>query len=214
MPAFPTASRGVLWLLTTGVMACVGLTSPKPGDPCSGLSPGLCTDEVTALNCRDGGLVRSWCDAGCSGAGVCDHSFNAIGEPCFDPFEGALAEQSLPNTRQCRDLDSHATLDCATGCSNAAALVCSGGALREVPCRGPNGCLSNPRNPAGAVAYRCDRSLANEGDNCLLKDEGFGACSAADPTQIVRCRAGRWTTAQTCPTRCTIDAGVMRCEGV
>jgi hypothetical protein len=182
---------------------------PKVGDSCAA-TEGYCSTRTDALNCRGGLLVASSCPAGCVGPGICNYTQNAIGDPCFDPKEGGpTAEGSLSNTSQCRAIDTHVTLSCEDGCANAAALVCTGGQLREIPCRGSGGCVSKLKG--AGLAYQCDGSAANGGEPCLSRDEGFGSCGASNEKEILTCRSGAWTVTQSCPDRCSMKDGRLGC---
>lgn len=60
------------------------------------------------------------------------------------------------------------------------ALLCSGGTLREVPCRGKEGCSSKDGKTS------CDFSGNRPGDRCTAEDEGVAVCES--PGSLLVCR--------------------------
>jgi hypothetical protein len=100
-------------------------------------------------------------------------------------------------------------MSCETGCANAAAVVCSGGKLREVPCRGPSGCTSKQKG--AGLAFECDSSAANAGEACMNRAEGYGACGASNDKEVLICKAGVWVVSQTCQTHCSISTDSVAC---
>jgi len=75
--------------------------------------------------------------------------------------------------------------------SDTEVLVCNGGVLRAVPCRGPSGCTENSAQVA------CDFSGARSGDACPQGSEGQAVCSSGNPNLALFCLSGTFQ-AQAC----------------
>jgi hypothetical protein len=82
-------------------------------------------------------------------------------------------------------------------------LVCNGGVLRAVPCRGPSGCTESSEQVV------CDFSGARSGDACPRGSEGQALCSAGNPNLALLCLSGTFQ-AQTCE-ECVQQDGEILC---
>jgi hypothetical protein len=93
-------------------------------------------------------------------------------------------------------------------CENGStALLCQGGVIVSLPCRGPKGCKG-----VGA-ASECDDDLAEEGDNCATGTTENVSCST-DRKKELLCTAGKFTVRRTCKgdDACTVQGNLIRCD--
>src|SRR5687768_8833320 len=67
----------------------------------------------------------------------------------------------------------------------ALALECRSGTWREIPCRGPEGCLDQD----GFI--HCDVEGSRVGDACGDGHEGWSVCTP-DGKALLECRGGTW----------------------
>lgn len=179
-------------------LALAGCPKPKTGDLCGESDPDFCETDTLAISCIDGKFAPFVCPAGCTGQGICNYAQNGVGDPCTGPASTAA-------TPRCRNIETHETLDCKTEpCQNAAGLFCDEGALRELPCRGPDGCLSDPEPTTRT--FECDQRLGEPGDPCHSQGEGSGNCGKSNPQQILVCKGGVLEVFTTCSTACVIDS--------
>lgn len=84
-----------------------------------------------------------------------------------------------------------------------AALECREGRWVRIPCRGPEGCVSD------GEAIRCDLSANQEGDRCPLHAYGQGRCSDAGDA-LLECRQGQMVKTRDCAA-CEVSAGLLAC---
>jgi hypothetical protein len=92
--------------------------------------------------------------------------------------------------------------------SHDQALVCTSGAWRATPCRGPGGCGPNPDHAHGGTsADRCDDTIAAEGDACLDGPAADYACTR-DHARALVCSGGHFNVWRQCRGEhaCAIDA--------
>jgi hypothetical protein len=91
--------------------------------------------------------------------------------------------------------------------SAASALLCQGGTLVSLPCRGPGGCKGT------GAASECDDDLAEEGDNCAMGPIENVSCSTDHKKELL-CTGGRFTVRRTCKgdDACTVQGSLIRCD--
>lgn len=196
--------RAAAALLVLGAaLAASGCAKPKPGERCYQGDPDYCSSDTLAISCIDNTYVAFVCPAGCAGEGLCNFAQNGVGDPCPE-FSSVAA------TPRCRNMETHQTLDCVSSpCTSASGLYCDNGTLVEIPCRGAQGCISDP--DPNTRTFACDFTVAAVGDPCLKESEGSGTCSL-DHTQILICTGGVLEVLLTCPNSCGIDEGRVGCK--
>jgi hypothetical protein len=94
-------------------------------------------------------------------------------------------------------------------CADAvSALLCQGGTIVSMPCRGPRGCQGQ-----GTQNSICDDDLAQEGDPCQQTLNENYSCSTDHAKELV-CKDGKFQTRRTCkgPKRCSITATTLNCD--
>lgn len=89
-------------------------------------------------------------------------------------------------------------------CEQAAVLLCRSGTWTRVPCRGPDGCVVED-------APRCDDSLGEEGEPCVLS--GQHSCGT-DKRRALVCDGGKFRRYMSCrgPKGCTMSSGSVTCD--
>lgn len=154
-----------------GCRATCDQSIARAGDACVGGE--ACTpDAQEHLRCESGRFVsvgRCGGPAGCvveRGSIACDTSRGEAGDPCREAGARACAR------------DARAVLECRDGRL----------AMRAT-CRGPRGCVEQPKTPA------CDDTLAEPGDAC--EPEGQAACSS-DGASELRCMRGAFARVRIC----------------
>jgi hypothetical protein len=122
----------------------------------------------------------------------------------------AYVVAAIAAVASCRRLapGSACTTNGAIHCTDAVSgLLCQGGALVALPCRGPRGCQGR-----GAAAT-CDDDLALEADVCQeTRNENY-SCSL-DHTRELVCKDGKFQGASTCrgPNKCAITGTTIACD--
>jgi hypothetical protein len=97
--------------------------------------------------------------------------------------------------------------DAAVCASDKEVLVCRGGRLEPVPCRGPRGCKVGEGREVS-----CDQSTGGLPDEpCLAPYEGQVACVESEPSAYVQCRGGKWEK-RACDGVCRVSSGLVVCE--
>ncbi|HEX9621688.1 MAG TPA: hypothetical protein VF989_16195 [Polyangiaceae bacterium] len=164
--------------------ACLGC-EPAAGRSC-GEGDVYCVDRSRQLVCEDGVFIETPCrgPGGCAihPDGVrCDVAKNRAGDRCSKDDEGASA--------------------CA---AEHRMLVCRGGAYVDVPCRGPDGCIT-----AGSRTS-CDTAVARAGDACSGNAQ---ACDDAGKRVLV-CRDRKMEPSFHCrgPDGCAVQGGPLSCD--
>lgn len=89
--------------------------------------------------------------------------------------------------------------------SSAVAIECRAKVWRELPCKGPKGCVSS----GGQVT--CDISRDVAGDACGIGAEGAGICTV-DGHAVLECREGVLVQTKLCPTACSGDEVHLSCH--
>jgi hypothetical protein len=91
--------------------------------------------------------------------------------------------------------------------TQANALLCQGGIVISLPCRGPKGCQG-----AGASS-ECDDDLAQEGDNCAMTLNENYSCSTDHKQELV-CTDGKFAVRRTCKGQnsCAIQGSLIHCD--
>lgn len=84
------------------------------------------------------------------------------------------------------------------------ALECRDSVWRELPCRGPSGCVETKDTVS------CDLSGSQAGDACAASAEGKGLCTA-DAKGVLECRMGVLVLVKQCTT-CTMDSSRVTCQ--
>jgi hypothetical protein len=93
-------------------------------------------------------------------------------------------------------------------CADAvSALLCQGGTIVSMPCRGPHGCQGQGANST------CDDDLAQEGDPCQQTLNENISCSTDHVKELV-CKDGKFQTTRTCkgPKKCSVNGTTIRCD--
>ena len=88
------------------------------------------------------------------------------------------------------------------------ALLCAGGSLVNMPCRGPNGCTGS------GPASTCDDDLGQAGEPCLAGSSGENYACGTDMKSELACTGGKWTVASTCkgPQGCKVTGLMVHCD--
>jgi hypothetical protein len=89
-------------------------------------------------------------------------------------------------------------------CQEGAVLLCRSGTWTRVPCRGPDGC-------AVEDGARCDDSIGEEGDPCVLS--GQHSCGS-DKKRALVCDGGKFRRWMSCrgPKGCSMSGGTVTCD--
>lgn len=90
----------------------------------------------------------------------------------------------------------------------SSALLCAGGTLVNMPCRGPNGCQGM------GPGSQCDDDLGQVGEPCLNGSGGENyACGTDMKSQLV-CQNGKWALNSTCkgPAGCKVTGTLVHCD--
>ena len=78
-------------------------------------------------------------------------------------------------------------------CSDkSTALLCAGGTLVSMPCRGQNGCQGSGQ------ASECDDTLGQAGDACEMGSGSDNIACASDHKAELICQANKWVANSTC----------------
>ena len=114
---------------------------------------------------------------------------------------------------QCNALKSKVGDKCtASGqftCSDpSSALLCVGGSLVNMPCRGPNGCQGT------GAGSQCDDDLGQAGEPCLAGSSGENYSCGTDMKSELVCTQGKWAVASTCkgPAGCKVSGLMVQCD--
>ena len=86
----------------------------------------------------------------------------------------------------------------------ANAFECRDGKWAQLPCRGPNGCVSRKSG------IECAVSLDREHDGCASTAEGTGFCTSTGDG-LMECVDGRWTLTASC-VDCALRDDVVVCS--
>lgn len=89
----------------------------------------------------------------------------------------------------------------------SSALLCQGGVIVSLPCRGPGGCQG-----VGASS-ECDDDLAEEGDNCAMTQSENYSCTTDHKKELL-CTEGKFVVRRTCKGQnaCAIAANLIHCD--
>jgi hypothetical protein len=100
---------------------------------------------------------------------------------------------------------NNGAVKCTDG-SNA--LLCQGGTISAITCRGPKGCSG-----AGASG-ECDDDLAQAGEGCIMGSGGQNYSCGTDLKSELVCTAGKWTVNSTCkgPGGCKVTGTMVHCD--
>lgn len=176
----------VLFVLLALSAACKR-TPPKPGDKCTTVGVGQCSDPKHFLVCRAGTWHMDNCLGanGCSTVGAsvkCDQSVAAIGDECSAAGGAACS------------VDAKQFLRC-----DGAKIVL------DADCKGPSGCAHV------GTQVKCDESQGDPGDAC--SDEGKAACSL-DKKAFLKCTAKKLVTGASCggPKGCYAEGDMIHCD--
>ncbi|WP_224243546.1 hypothetical protein [Hyalangium gracile] len=89
--------------------------------------------------------------------------------------------------------------------SSSEALVCDGGSLKLLNCRGANGCSKDDDGDA-----TCTFGDFRAGDPCLSTQENAAQCDASNANQLLRCSGGSMK-AEACK-GCAVQSGTITCQ--
>jgi hypothetical protein len=155
-------------------------------DPCDVNDSACSTDRKAELSCVGGKFVVS---NTCRGPGGCKET------PENDGFTLSCDDHVAKVGDPCK----HDDWACSTNFK--ALLRCEGTrfALKS-PCRGPKACRVIPNRVSDTTTISCDGNVADVGDPC---DADHTACRA-DRKALLRCRNGRFYSAQACRQGCVI----------
>src|ERR1700722_15465540 len=100
---------------------------------------------------------------------------------------------------------SNGTFQCS---DPSAALLCAGGTLVSMPCRGPSGCQGT------GPGSQCDDDLGQAGEPCLAGSSGENYACGTDQKSELVCSAGKWAVNSTCkgPAGCKITGEMVHCD--
>ena len=89
-----------------------------------------------------------------------------------------------------------------------AALLCQGGKMVNMPCRGPKGCSGM------GMSSQCDDDFAMPGEACMMAVSGDNLACGTDKLTELTCVAGPWKLTRTCkgPKKCTITGNNINCD--
>jgi hypothetical protein len=89
----------------------------------------------------------------------------------------------------------------------ARALLCQGGIVVTLPCRGPKGCQGT------GSSSQCDDDLAEEDDICAMTDDENLSCSTDHKRELV-CATGKFAVHRTCKGLggCGIEGNLIHCD--
>jgi hypothetical protein len=174
-PTRPALRNAVVFSLVALSLTVLtaGCKKAKPGGACKTKGDIQCVDKTTGVICVNNVWETLACEGpiGCmtvAGSGSCTHTKYAVGEPCMNEGEP-----------QCSG-DRKAMIKCES--AHWKLLNKCGGAL---------GCVANVN---GA---KCDLGAASAGDACTKENEGNASCTP-DKKNLLVCKGGKMTLAQTC----------------
>lgn len=192
--------------------------------PCHG--PKGCTGAGQALRCDTGGSVVGEgcntpddyfeCTSDKKAIVVCKEQTWARESTC----KGVKGCRSSSEGISCDSTTADLTDECHTNGNYActpgkdALLQCTDNAFAALAaCRGPAGCSSREDLAAKMTNFRCDSSLAQEGDICELAND---YTCAVDKKSVLVCRASKWAVHKPCAGACSIDPTTnnVSCNGV
>ena len=117
---------------------------------------------------------------------------------CLLPAVLALASCGLPPPGESCPTEG------ALGCtSSTASLFCERGVVREFPCKGTGGCVSD-----GSKLVCSIRAVA--GDACQESQLGKGQCDVSNPNLLLTCASTGWV-ARACHS-CSTAPGGISCQ--
>jgi hypothetical protein len=88
------------------------------------------------------------------------------------------------------------------------ALLCQGGTIVSMPCRGPNGCQGV------GPGSQCDDDLGQAGEACLSGSGGENYACGTDQKSELVCTNGKWVVNSTCkgPAGCKVTGTMVHCD--
>ncbi len=182
------ATAGKVSCDTSTVVVGEGCNTPEDYFECT-------TDKKAVAVCKSEKWVN---EATCKGVKGCRSSSDGIS---CDSTTADTGDECHTNGNYACTPAKDQLLQCT---DNAFAILSS--------CRGPAGCSSREDIAAKTTNFRCDSSLAQEGDVCEIAND---YTCAVDKKAVLVCQSGKWAVHKPCAGACSIDASNnVSCNGV